>query len=93
MCYLRQLHLHKSVHSRFAFPQEQEVQFPLQVHLTSSLVHLATSGIVIQCGIHLSPSLFHPNSDGDGKFGIVEFIIQIPKKGDKIKRAKQGTNF
>lgn len=68
------------MHSRPAFPQEQELQLPLHVHLTSSLVHLATSGMVIQRGVHFPLSFFQPNSDGEGKLGIDDVTIQIPEQ-------------
>ena len=45
-----QLHLHNRVQSRLAFPQEQELQLPLHEHLTNSLVHFPTSGMVIRPG-------------------------------------------
>ena len=71
-------HLHNNVQSRLAFPQEQVVQFPLQLHLISSLVHLLTSGKVIHRGDHFPFSILQPNSDGDGTFGSSEATIQIP---------------
>ena len=80
--HLEQLHLQRSVHSRFAFPHEQELQFPLQVHLMSSLVHFPTSGIVIQTGTQLLSSLFQPKFDGQGSSGCDEDTIQIPKNVD-----------
>ena len=71
-------HLHTNVQSRLAFSHEQVVQFLLQLHLISSLVHLLTSGKVIHNGVHFSFSILQPNSDGDGTLGSSEAIIQIP---------------
>ena len=79
--FLQALALHKRMNSRLAFPHEHLAQFPLQVHLTSSLVHLAASGKVIQTGIQFSPSLFHQKSNGNGILGFDEDTIQVVAVG------------
>ena len=77
-----QLHLHIMVQSRFAFPHKHERQFPLQLHLMSSLVHFDTSGIVIQSGTHFPLSSLQPKDFGKsgGNPGTAEFNIQTPAK-------------
>ena len=73
-----QLHLHNRLQSRLAFPQEQELQLPLHEHLTNSLVHFPTSGMVIQTGIHLLDSSFQPKLLGEGSCGFAVATIHVP---------------
>ena len=70
------------VQSRLAFPHEHEWQFPLQLHLISSLVHFETSGMVIQSGTHFPHSSLQPKDAGKsgGNPGTAEFNIQIPTR-------------
>ena len=72
-----QLHLHNRLQSRLAFPQEQELQLPLHEHLTNSLVHFPTSGMVIQTGIHLLDSSFQPKLLREGSCGFAVAALQL----------------
>ena len=66
MFYAVQLHLESGEQFRFAFPQLQLEQSPLQEHLISSLHDEKTSEIVIQTGTHDCDSLTRAKSRGDG---------------------------
>ena len=71
-------HLHNKEHSNWALAQEHDVQPPVHLHLINSLVHLLTSGIVIQRGVQTPSSITQPKFDGLGILGVGEETIQTP---------------
>ena len=73
------MHLQSGEQSRFALPQVQLEQSPLQEHLINSLQDLETSGIVIQTGTHDSDTLVQAKSCGEGTTTrVCVLVVQIP---------------
>ena len=78
MFYVVQLHLQSGKQSRFAFPQLQLDQSPLQEHLICSLHDEETSGIAIQTGTHDCDTLVRTKSRGDRFISSAcELAVQI----------------
>ena len=79
MFYAVQLHLQRNEQSRFALPQLQLKQSPLQEHLISSLHDEEMSEIVIQTGTHDCDTLVQAKSHGDGFTSCTyALVVQIP---------------